>query len=180
MIIDNPPGTPGSEKIYGYTIIDEFSHPNFYCNEDGSVSDRYLSDEEKTLRRQFANAWGRYAEALTCRHLIENGYPIREIDWRPTNNKKGPGKGEIDIITQKDNRIIFIEVKARCGRHSNPWEAMTPQKISRLCKGADIYLKLQRHTFEYQFDLALYTGSHLEYDFEYIEDAFLAPLRTVR
>lgn len=177
--MDNPPGVPGSEVVYGYTLLDEFSHPSFYCNEDGSVPDKYLPEEEKHLRRQFANAWGRYAEALTCKYLIEKGYPIREKDWRPTHKRKGAALGEIDIITQKGNRIIFVEVKARCGRHTDPWEAITTQKRNNLCRGADIYLKMQRETFEYQFDVALYTGNYLDYDFEYIEDAFLAPLRTV-
>ncbi|MDE6811275.1 MAG: YraN family protein, partial [Muribaculaceae bacterium] len=177
-LLDNPPGIPGTEKIYGYTILDEFSNPSFFCNEDGTVPGTYLPEEERLLRRQFANAWGRYAEALTCRYLIEKGYPIREIDWRPITNKKGPGMGEIDIITQKDNRIIFIEVKARCGRHSDPWESITLQKRNRLCRGADTYLKMQQQTFEYQFDIALYTGNFIDYTFEYIEDAFLAPLRT--
>lgn len=179
VILDNPPGTPGTEKIYGYTLIDEFMHPSFFCNEDGSVPDRFLPQEEKELRRKFAAAWGKYAEAMTCKYLIEKGYPIREKDWRPSAKKQGPSLGEIDIITQKGNRMVFIEVKARCGRHSDPWEAITVQKRNRLCKGADTYLKLLHHTFEYQFDLALYTGNYLDYEFEYIEDAFLAPLRTI-
>ncbi|MDE6558906.1 MAG: YraN family protein [Muribaculaceae bacterium] len=159
--------------------MDEFTHPNFFCNEDGSVPGVYLSKEEKLLRRQFAQAWGRYAEAMTCKYLVEKGYPIREMNWRPSSNKKGPGKGEIDIITQKGNRMIFVEVKARCGRHSDPWESITSQKINRLCRGADLYLKLQPYIYEYQFDIALYSGNYIEYDFEYIEDAFMAPLRTI-
>lgn len=176
--IDHPPGTAGSYAIYGFEDSQDFYDPDFTCLEDGSAIDRHLSSEEKQRRRKFAQAWGVYAESLVCCWLLERGLPIIEKDWRP----KGGGKaktGEIDIITQKGNRMIFIEVKARCGHHSDPWEAIDSKKIARLCKGADIFLKNQRLTFEYQFDVALITGNYLDFELEYIEDAFLAPLRTI-
>lgn len=178
--LNNPPGMPGSEKVYGYSLSDEYSDPEFSCNEDGSSPNRRLTAEELKERKRFAEAWGEYAEALVCRMLLEKGYPIREKDWRPLSGKAGAGKGEIDIITQKGDRIIFVEVKARYGTHYDPWKSMTSQKIKRLCHGADVYLKMQRENFEYQFDVALITGSYLENEIEYIEDAFLAPLRTTR
>lgn len=178
--LNNPPGSPGAEKIYGYTFVDEYKDPEFSCDESGTVSGRKLTDEELKQRRKFAEAWGEYAEALVCRMLLEKGYPIREKDWRPKGNKVGPCQGEIDIITEKDNRIIFVEVKARYGKQYDPWKSITPQKVKRLCRGADIYLKMQREDYEYQFDLAFVTGTYLENEIEYIEDAFLAPLRTNR
>lgn len=122
--------------------------------------------------KQAAQSWGKYAEALTARYLVTRGLPIREMNWKP-----GKGKGEIDIITQRDNRIIFVEVKARTSRRTDPWEAITPAKIRDLCHGADIYLKMQRERYEYQFDVALLWGSYDDFEFEYLEDAFLCPLK---
>ncbi|MDE5924217.1 MAG: hypothetical protein K2G75_02735, partial [Muribaculaceae bacterium] len=65
-----------------------------------------------------------------------------------------------------------------CGRHSDPLEAVDAKKRMMLCRGADIYLKLQREIYEYQFDIALLTGDYFDFKFEYIEDAFMAPLRS--
>lgn len=140
----------------------------------------YLKKEDRTDSQNFhdrnlrkeAESWGRYAEAITAKYLITLGLPIREWDWKP-----GKGKGEIDLITQKGNRIIFIEVKARNGKNEDPWDAITPMKIRDLCIGADKYLKLQDENFDYQFDLAFLKGNFDDYEFEYIEDAFLCPLK---
>lgn len=123
--------------------------------------------------KQEAQTWGKYAEALTARYLVTKGMPLREMNWKPQK-----GRGEIDIITQRGNRIIFVEVKARSGERSDPWESITQSKINDLCHGADIYLKMQRERYEYQFDVALYWGSYDNFEFEYLEDAFLCPLKT--
>lgn len=122
-----------------------------------------------------AEVWGKFAEAITARYLLLKGLPIREWNWKP-----GRGKGEIDLISQKGERILFIEVKARNGKSSDPWESITPAKIKDLCHGADMYLKMLNERFDYQFDIALLTGKYDNYDFEYIEDAFLCPLKTVK
>ena len=167
-MLDYPPGTPDSEKIYNYVFIDEFADPNYVGHTD---PDAITPDKIKDYRK-FAAAWGKYAEALTARHLLCKGFPIREWNWRPP----GKGRGEIDLITQHGNRIIFVEVKARCGKHTDPWDAIDEKKRRDLCRGADIYLRMQREDYEYQFDVALLTGDCYNYEFEYIEDAFLAPL----
>lgn len=171
-MIDCPPGAPGSEGIYDYVMLDEFKNPDydFYAEDIGQ-------DEQKA-RSKYAQAWGRYAEALTARRILEAGLPLREWNWSPGSKegKGGHGRGEIDLITQKGNRMIFIEVKARCGKYQDPLEAIDEKKRMRICRGADIYLKMQRESFEWQFDVALLTGTYLDYKFEYIEDAFFPPL----
>lgn len=120
---------------------------------------------------QEAEILGKFAEAITARYLLQQGYPIREWGWQPSK-----GKGQIDLITQKGNRIVFVEVKARNGKSGDPWDAINKSKIKDLCKGADIYLKMQTETFDYQFDIALLTGDFNDYKLEYIEDAFMCPL----
>lgn len=175
--LNNPPGSPGAESVYGYTFLDEYTMPTFHCLEDGTIIGEKNSDRMRCeLRRKFAQAWGVYAESMVCCWLLERGFPIREKDWRPKGGAK-PLQGEIDIITQRGNRIIFVEVKARCGKYSDPWDAIDAKKRARLCRGADMYLKMQKEVFEYQFDVALITGNYLDMELEYIEDAFMAPLR---
>ena len=168
-ILNHPPGAEGSEKFYNTLFPDDV------LDIDDQDLSNFKSDIEpdklKKLHKLYAQAWGKYAEALTMQYLAERGDPISEWDWRPPH-----GKGEIDIITRRGNRIIFIEVKARCGHVNDPWEAVDDKKIRNLCRGADIYLRLQPYDFEYQFDVEFVSGNYKDYRFEYIEDAFVAPL----
>lgn len=129
-------------------------------------------------KRVLSQIWGEYAEAIACCYLLENGFPIRDKNWRPDKRGSGPCKGEIDIISEKGSRIIFVEVKARLGEKADPWKMITPQKINRLCRGADIYLKRLSERREYQFDIILITGNFNNYKIEHISDAFMAPLQT--
>ena len=165
-ILEHPPGTPEGAAYFKYgNLVPE---PEDRMDESTPEEVRKKRVEQ---RRKFAKAWGKYAEAITARHLVLQGLPLREWDWRP-----GKGKGEIDLITQRGNRIIFIEVKARDGKHTDPWKTITPSKIRDLCRGANIYLKQQRERYGYQFDVALLTGTYDDFTFEYITDAFMCPL----
>ncbi|MBD5370440.1 MAG: YraN family protein [Bacteroides sp.] len=144
------------------------------CEEDipGSRDTQQKQEAEKAHEnKRIAAAWGKYAEAMAAQYLLKQGLPLREWDWSPGPNSKG----EIDLISQKGDTIIFVEVKARCGKHDDPWEAIDTKKIRRLCRGANIYLQRQNEFFKYQFDVALLTGSYDDFVFEYIEDAFLCP-----
>lgn len=168
-LISLPPGSEGSESYYKVAFPEEMLNLN-----EGDLPVAQSTPEAenyKKLHKIYAQAWGQYAEALTIKYLIERGDPFVEWNWRPES-----GKGEIDIITRRGNRIVFIEVKARCGHLNDAWEAVDAKKIRELCRGADRYLKLQLHEFEYQFDIALVSGNYKDYRFEYIEDAFVSPL----
>lgn len=122
----------------------------------------------------YANSWGKQAEQIAADYLTGLGMPIRERNWSPVKGHK-----EIDIITQKGKRIIFVEVKARSGRDQLPLDAMTRKKISNLCKCAASYLRmLPEEDWEYQFDIIGITGDASSYQLEHIEDAWLGPLKT--
>ena len=49
---------------------------------------------------------GDYGEKLAARELIKKGYAIREKNYHTR-------MGEIDIIAEKDNTVVFVEVKLR-------------------------------------------------------------------
>jgi putative endonuclease len=78
---------------------------------------------------------GALGEARAAKYLIESGYRILDRNWRVTG-------GEIDIVAQDgDNRIIFVEVKARRDQSfGHPLEAITHQKAQRLRKLALAWL----------------------------------------
>ena len=165
-IAEHPPGTPEGARYFNYG-----EPPPLYDTVSGIDATDPAESRKNSDRRKFAQAWGQYAEVIVARHIIMQGLPLREWDWRPAK-----GLGEIDLITQRGNRIIFIEVKARDGKKSDPWEAITPAKIRELCRGAHIYLRSQTVDYEYQFDVALISGRYDDYTLEYIEDAFMCPL----
>lgn len=55
-------------------------------------------------------------------------------------------------------------------------DAVTPDKMKRMARGADIYLRMQPADFEYRYDIVTLTGDFTDYRLEVYEDAFLSPL----
>lgn len=121
--------------------------------------------------KEEANKWGHQAELIVKEYLQTKGYTVRETNWRPKSSRS-----EIDIIAQKDDTIIFVEVKARKDKDFDPADAVTPDKIRKLVRGANSYLDIQQFDFFYRFDVATVSGTPDDYTLDYIEDAFLPPL----
>lgn len=113
--------------------------------------------------------FGKFAEEKAAEYYISQGYAIRERNWRLK-------RIEIDLIAQRGNVMVFVEVKARSGRDTDALDAVTPDKMRRMTRGADIYLRMQPAAFEYRYDIFTLTGDFGEYRTEVFEDAFLSPL----
>ncbi len=78
---------------------------------------------------------GNLSEDLACHYLRNHGYEILDRNYRI------PG-GEIDIIAQEKEYLVFVEVKTRYSHdYGLPVEAMTPWKIKYLLKAARFYLQ---------------------------------------
>ena len=78
--------------------------------------------------------FGRKAEAMAVKFLLENGYAILDKNYRKSF-------GEIDIIAQDGDVLCFIEVKAREGDlYGHPFEAVTISKQKTIRKVAQMYL----------------------------------------
>lgn len=122
-------------------------------------------------KKEEAKEWGRQAENIVREYLIAKGFTIRESNWRPLTSRS-----EIDLIAQKDDVLAFIEVKARTDKDLDPADAMTPEKIRNVARGANAYLNLQDFDFFYRFDVATVSGNIDDYTLDYIEDAFFPPL----
>lgn len=123
--------------------------------------------------KEKAAEWGRQAENVVYEYLISKGYTVRERNWRPKTSKS-----EIDLIAQKGDTIVFVEVKARSDRDVDPADALTAEKVKNVVRGANSYLLAQEETYFYRFDVAAVTGNSEDYTLDYLEDAFLPPLRT--
>ncbi len=69
---------------------------------------------------------GIIGEKLACEFLRQNGYKILETNYRC------PG-GEIDIIAQQRDTLVFVEVRTKTSRKfGGPEESITPVKAARL------------------------------------------------
>jgi putative endonuclease len=77
---------------------------------------------------------GKAGEDIAAAFLEKLGYQILERNFQF-------GHGEIDIIAQDNNEIVFVEVKARKSlEYGEPEFSITKNKISQIKKVATAYL----------------------------------------
>lgn len=95
-----------------------------------------------------AKELGQQAEKLAALYLRLKGYQILHRNWRTR-------LGEIDLIAQRWNTLIFVEVKARASlKRGYPEEAITPYKRHKLLSLAKQYLaNHQEGTKSIRFDV---------------------------
>jgi putative endonuclease len=78
---------------------------------------------------------GRQGEDTAAVYLLEQGYRIIERNWVCRT-------GELDIMAQDGDILVFVEVRARRGnRFGPPEESITPAKQARLIELAQTYLQ---------------------------------------
>jgi putative endonuclease len=113
---------------------------------------------------------GKQGEAIALNHLRQNGYTILETNWQS-------GHKEIDIIAQKDDQLVIVEVKARkTAFFGEPEEFVTKSKQKMLIAAANHYLLKNNLDLEVRFDIisVLFKGDN--YRVNHIEDAFYPTL----
>lgn len=130
-----------------------------------------VENKEKSQRERAAE-WGRLGEEITKEYLTKKGYPITEQNWRCGNRL------EVDLISQQGEEMVFIEVKTRNGKFDSAEDAINEKKIKQLVKAANAYLKQIERPFDARFDVALIEGEPDNYEFTYIENAFIPPLNS--
>jgi len=78
----------------------------------------------------------RAGEHIAAQYLSRKGCTILQRNWRCPY-------GEVDIIAQDGNMILFVEVKARHHiEYALPREAVDARKQARLRRCAELYLNL--------------------------------------
>ncbi len=84
-----------------------------------------------TLKRlQFGKKGERAAEA----HLKKQGYRILKRNYRTK-------VGEIDLIAEHKNVLVFIEVKSRSNASiEHPFMAVTPRKQKKIAQTANLFI----------------------------------------
>jgi putative endonuclease len=78
---------------------------------------------------------GRQGEEIAASYFAKRGYKILQRNWRC------PG-GELDLVMEQGQTLIFVEVRTRQGQRFGPAEeSITPAKQSRLIELAQTYLQ---------------------------------------
>lgn len=115
------------------------------------------------------NDFGKIAEDMAADFLQKNGYKILTRNFRFQ-------KAEIDIITEKDDLIIIVEVKARStDAFMLPQEAVTKTKIRSIVLAANHYLEEYNKQNEVRFDIiSVLPDENKNLIIDHITDAFQA------
>ena len=89
-----------------------------------------MAERGNNGRKQLGN-WG---ESVAAHHLEAKGYTIVARNWRCRH-------GEIDLVAQAGEELVFVEVKTRRGRgFGTPEEGVTPHKLQKLFELGQHYL----------------------------------------
>lgn len=114
-----------------------------------------------------SNITGAIGESYVQKHLKSNKYKILETNFHSRF-------GEIDIIAENGQYIVFVEVKTRdINSFYKPVEAVTYSKRQKIIKTAQTYLSYKRVTKQPRFDVAsVVTKNQKPISIEYLENAF--------
>lgn len=111
---------------------------------------------------------GDYAEELACNYLIEKGFKILERNWRYKHL-------EIDIIAEKSDLLVVVEVKYRTYTSmGEPELFVNRQKQKFLIEAINQYILQNSMDKEVRFDIVAISRKRGEYVVHHIEDAFYA------
>jgi putative endonuclease len=117
----------------------------------------------KNQRQKF----GERGEALAVKHLKKAGYKIIETNYHTR-------LGEIDIIAEDKDTIVFVEVKSRRSvNFGNPKQAVTLRKQKKISMVALYYLKATgQSSAKARFDVVTVISSQDRPQVEIIKNAF--------
>ena len=94
-------------------------------------------------------------EKIAADYLRKQGIKIKELNYRIS-------QGEIDLIGEDKDTIIFIEVKYRkTASYGYPWEAVSINKQKKICKVARQYCYGKRIKKQVRYDIVSICGEEI-------------------
>ncbi len=112
------------------------------------------------------NDLGKLGEKMAAEHLRKKGYNILKQNY-------SYGKAEVDIVAEKDNKLVFVEVKTRQSAYLTDPEFMVPvKKQKQVIKAADAYIKEYDLDVESRFDIITVIVNKEYSRVDHLEDAF--------
>jgi putative endonuclease len=112
------------------------------------------------------NKLGKDGELIAFMVLQRDGYNILQTNWKYQ-------KAEVDIIAQKDEFLVFVEVKTRSSKKfGKPEDAINKKKIALYKDAAEGYLEQYPTDAEIRFDVVSIIIAKDETKIEHIPNAF--------
>lgn len=110
---------------------------------------------------------GNGGEAFVAEYLKKKGYIISARNYHSRF-------GEIDVIAENDDEILFVEVKTRAeGSKIRPYEYVNGPKQQKIIITANIYLKHNGFGLKPRFDVAeVFVSPDGNMRLNYFENAF--------
>jgi putative endonuclease len=111
---------------------------------------------------------GKEGEDVAAKYLVEKGFEILERNYHYSH-------GEIDIVANDKNQLVFVEVKTRLNlEFGEPEYAINPKKIKQIKKMAELYLfDKEIEEADCRFDVvAIIIGDSLNPTINHYENAF--------
>lgn len=94
-------------------------------------------------------------EKIAADYLQNQGIKIKEMNYRIS-------QGEVDIVGEDRETIIFIEVKYRkTASYGQPWEAVSGNKQKKICKVASQYCYSKRIKKQVRYDIVSICGEEI-------------------
>lgn len=116
------------------------------------------------------NKLGKAGEEAALRYLTSNDYIIRHRNWKS-------GKRDLDIVAEKNRKLIVVEVKTRTNEdYGDPEDAVTNKKIRHIIESTDEYIKMYKIDLPVRFDIISVTGTEPPFHIEHFPDAFYPPI----
>jgi putative endonuclease len=95
---------------------------------------------------------GRWGEEVAARYLEEHGYRVLRRNLRTPY-------GEIDLVVQMGETIVFVEVKARTGEgYGLPESSVTPAKRLHLLRAIQAYWQTEEEEGDWRVDVVAVIG----------------------
>lgn len=112
------------------------------------------------------NEFGKEGEEIAVNFLVENGYRIVYRNFRYL-------KAEVDIIAEKDDMIVMVEVRARSNDHIIAIaDTITKKKIKLLVMAADYFVTEMKLDKEVRFDIIAILKNKKVLKIEHMKSAF--------
>lgn len=114
---------------------------------------------------------GQKGEHLALKIYNNSGYKLVYKNWRYSR------LGEIDLIMQRNDLLVFCEVKTRSNNIDSPSKAVTKQKQNKIIKLSKIFLMKfpQYSVYNIRYDVCqIIKKQENKFFVEIIADAFTA------
>ena len=110
--------------------------------------------------------FGKAAEDRAAHFFLSQNYHIRERNYRYR-------KAEVDLIVQKGNLLVAVEVKARSTAFfGSPETFVRPKQRNLLVMAMDDYINRYNLDVDLRFDIMAYVYQSGQWEETHIENAF--------